>query len=148
MSRPAAAFPGRLWAGSFLLCCWAGLALAHEVHTRIEATEAVLITLRYANGQPFAYEKYVLYAAGQETPQQVGNTDAQGRIAFVPGKVEKWRLIATSADGHGVNQEFMVPATVERAESATLPRGLLAGFGLSLIFGFFGLIQLFMKRRS
>jgi nickel transport protein len=127
----------------------AASAQAHEVHHRIEATDAVVITLTYANGQPFAYEKYALTPAGQETPQQVGNTDALGRIAFVPGAMLAWRLQATSADGHGVNQEFTVPATGTRAapEVETMPRWLLAGFGLALIFGLFGLFQLFMGRK-
>lgn len=133
----------------FLLCCWASLVHAHEVHYHIEATDAVVITLTYANGQPFAYERYALTLAGQETPQQVGNTDAQGRIAFVPGPTTHWRLQATSADGHGMNQEFTVPATGTSPKSANgiLPRWLLAGFGLSLIFGLFGLFQLFMRKR-
>lgn len=132
-----------------LLLVWIGAVQAHEVRHRIEAAGAVVVSLSYADGQPFAYEKYALYPAGQDTPVQVGNTDAQGRIAFVPGAVKQWRLTATSADGHGVNQEFAAPATETRAATATesLPRWLLAGFGLSLIFGLFGLFQLFMRRK-
>lgn len=132
-----------------LLCGWASLVQAHEVHHRIEAVDAVAITLTYANGQPFAYERYALTPAGQETPQQVGNTDAQGRIAFVPGATTQWRLQATAADGHGVNREFTVPATGTRLEAAneTMPRWLLAGFGLAIIFGLFGLFQLFMRKK-
>jgi len=132
-----------------LLSLWAAFAQAHEVHHRIEATDAVVITLTYANGQPFAYEKYALTPVGQETPQQVGNTDALGRISFVSGAVEKWRVQATSADGHGVNQEFTVPTTDSRAAptNESLPRWLLAGFGLSLIFGLFGLFQLFVRKK-
>lgn len=60
----------------------AAAAQAHEVHLQIETRKAVAITLSYANGQPFAYEKYTLTPAGQEKPLQVGNTDAAGRIAF------------------------------------------------------------------
>lgn len=136
----------------FVLCCWAGWAHAHEVHLRIAATDAVVITLTYASGQPFAYEKYALYPVGQETPQQVGNTDAQGRIAFVPGTTQAWRLQATSTDGHGMNQEFQIPATGNRTTIAneaneTGPRWLLASFGLALIFGLFGLFQLFMRKK-
>lgn len=133
-----------------LLLLAASLAVqAHEVHHRIEVTGAVVVTLNYANGEPFAYEKYALYPAGQETPQQVGNTDAHGRVAFVPGATAQWRLQATSADGHGVNLEFAAP-TVAAGTGATdtaLPRWLLAGFGLSLIFGLFGLFQLFMREK-
>lgn len=132
-----------------LLLFAATLAQAHEVHPRIEAADAVVVTLTYANGQPFAYEKYALYPAGQDTPRQVGNTDAAGRIAFVPDGIGQWRLQATSADGHGVNLEFGAPTVAAPAASATaLPRWLLAGFGLSLIFGLFGLLQLFLRRKS
>jgi nickel transport protein len=124
-------------------------AWAHEVHHRIEASAAVVVTLTYANGQPFDYEKYALTPAGQETPQQVGNTDAQGRIAFVPGAMEKWRVQATSADGHGVNLDFTVPLTGITATTAeSTPRWLLAMLGLSLIFGIFGLIQLLAKKKA
>lgn len=132
-----------------LLGCWTGWAHAHAVHQRIETSEAVVITLSYANGQPFAYEKYALTPLGQETPRQVGNTDAHGRIVFVPDGSEKWRVQATSADGHGVNLEFSVPKTASRAapESHALPRGWLAGCGFALIFGLFGLFQLFMRKR-
>lgn len=131
----------------------AAAAQAHEVHQRIETREAVVIALTYANGQPFAYEKYALTPVGQETPQQVGNTDALGRIAFVPDSIEKWRLQTTSADGHGINQEITVPTTGKHAPAAreareTAPRWLLAGFGLSLIFGLFGLWQLFMRKKA
>ncbi len=124
-------------------------AWAHEVHHRIETSAAVVVTLTYANGQPFDYEKYALTPAGQETPQQVGNTDAQGRIAFVPGAMEKWRVQATSADGHGVNLDFTVPLTGITATTAeSTPRWLLAMLGLSLIFGIFGLIQLLAKKKA
>lgn len=132
---------------ALLLC--AVTAQAHEVHHRIEAANAVVVTLTYANGEPFAYEKYALMPAGQETPRQVGNTDAAGRVAFVPDATGKWRLQATSADGHGVNLEFAAPAVADGRQTAepSPPRWLLAGFGLSLIFGLFGLFQLFARKK-
>jgi nickel transport protein len=130
---------------------WAAAATAHEVHHRVEASQAVVIALAYANGAPFAYEKYALYPAGQETPVQVGNTDAAGRVAFVPGTTRKWRLQATSADGHGLHLEFETPP-VSGAAVAPTPdapeRWQLAAFGLGLLFGIFGLVQLFMRRKQ
>lgn len=135
-----------------ILLLLAAAAQAHEVHHRIEAREAVVITLSYTNGQPFAYEKYALTPIGREIPQQVGNTDAAGRIAFVPDGVEKWRLQTTSADGHGVNQEIAVPISgklVSAAqEGSETPRWLLASFGLSLLFGLFGLLQLTVRKKA
>lgn len=136
---------------ALLLMLWAATAPAHEVHHRIEATQAVVVSLAYANGEPFAYEKYALYPAGQETPVQVGNTDAAGRVAFVPGATQRWRLQATSADGHGVNLEFVAPAAATAAVAAPppeTPRWQTAAFGMALIFGLFGLVQLFVRHRQ
>lgn len=128
---------------------WLAGAQAHEVHHRVDAASAVVVALAYANGEPFAYEKYALYPAGQETPTQVGNTDAAGRVVFIPGATREWRLQANSADGHGANLTFAAPATdaAKAAPRETTPRGLLAGFGLSLIFGLFGLVQLFARKK-
>jgi predicted phage tail protein len=63
--------------------------------------------------------------------------------------MEKWRVQATSADGHGVNLDFTVPLTGITATTAeSTPRWLLAMLGLSLIFGIFGLIQLLAKKKA
>ena len=135
---------------SFLLLCWIAAAQAHEVHHRIEAAGTTVITLTYANGEPFAYEKYALYPAGAQTPRQVGNTDARGRIAFVPGETRQWRVQATSGDGHGVDLEFTAPEVAAPAAATpaeTLSHWLRAGCGLALIFGLFGLFQLFTRKK-
>lgn len=158
-----------------LLCYGPALALAHGVHHRIEAGNAVVITLTYANGKPFANQKYALTPVGQEKPRQLGNTDASGRIAFVPDAITDWRLQATAADGHGLKREFVlpppspapppaalpaspasaVPAAAPAQATPTLsavpasetpPRWMMAVSGLSLIFGLFGLYQLFVRR--
>lgn len=135
---------------------WLALALsalshAHEITHAISPATALTITLTYADGKPFAYEKYALYAVGSDTPRQVGNTDAAGRIVFVPDGVSQWRLIAASADGHGVNLEF---ASVEQTSGPVagdcerLPRGVAIGVGFAILFGIFGLAQLFAKGRK
>ncbi|WP_172600028.1 ABC transporter permease [Sulfuricystis multivorans] len=132
-----------------LLLCLSPPVAAHEVHTQIDVAEAVVIKLTYANGEPFAYEKYALTAAGRQTPQQVGNTDAAGRIVFLPGQQEKWQLSAVSADGHGVSQEITVPTrgAPSKAAAPMQPRWLIAFSGFTLIFGLFGLWQLFLRRK-
>ncbi len=136
---------------ALVLLLWTVGAAAHEVHHDIAATGAVMVHLRYADGSPFAYEKYELFPEGQEVPVQVGNSDAQGRVVFVPGETINWRLKAYSADGHGVDLKFAAPAI----QAATAP-AVAAGpdrptqllIGLSLLFGLFGLVQLFLRRRK
>lgn len=130
------------------LLLWAGAAAAHEVHHAVAAREAAVVSLAYADGSPFAYEKYELYAAGQDVPVQVGNTDAAGRVAFVPGAGRQWRLKAYSADGHGVDLRFEAPPLQAAAapQAAGPDRATPTLVGLSLLFGLFGLYQLFRRR--
>ncbi len=157
-----------------LVCVWTPLAQAHAVNHRIEVSTAATITLNYANERPFAHKQYALTPAGQSKPVQVGETDAQGRIVFVPGELRHWWLKASSADGHGVSREIVVPALMqlETALPATAastsafpsppvqagvpatggspcapPVWLRANIGLALMFGLFGLYQIFLRRR-
>jgi nickel transport protein len=135
---------------AILVALWAGAANAHEVHHVIAATNAVSISLSYADGSPFAYEKYELYPEGKDVPQQVGNTDAAGRIAFIPGETKQWRIKAYSADGHGVDLHFESPvlqANITAAESGP-GRSTMALLGLGVILALFGAYQLFFGRKT
>lgn len=134
-----------------LLLLWAGMAAGHEVHHAVVAGNAVVVTLRYADGSPFAYEKYELYPAGRDVPMQVGNSDAQGHVVFLPGDVREWRLKAFSADGHGTDLRFDAPAVATAAPAAgdTSPGRIgLVLFGLSIILGGFGLYQMLLRKKT
>lgn len=143
----------RPWSSLALLplALWSLAAPAHEVHHRLSAVGAVAIALSYADGEPFAYEKYELTAEGQQVPMQVGNTDAAGRVVFIPGDQRRWRLKAYSADGHGVDLNFEAPDTAAPATTAAEAapsRITQVVLGLSLLFGLFGLWQLFLRRKN
>lgn len=134
---------------AFLLMLWATMAGAHEVHHAIAATNAVSISLTYADGSPFAYEKYELYPDAKDIPAQVGNTDATGRVVFIPGETKNWRIKAYSADGHGVDLRFESPA-LQAGPTATADaapgRTTLALLGLGIILAGFGAYQLFGRK--
>jgi nickel transport protein len=133
-----------------LTALWCGTAAAHEVHHTVAATGAVVVSLSYADGSAFAYEKYELTPEGQQVPAQVGNTDAAGRVVFLSGNLPRWRLKAYSADGHGVDLRFEAPqpaASTPAAPAAGPDRATQVVIGLSILFGLFGLLQLFLHRR-
>lgn len=122
---------------------------AHEVQVAVGSAVATVLQINYADGQPFAFEAYELYPQGGEVPAQVGRTDARGRVSFVAGQGETYRLKAWSADGHGVEQLVVSvggDGVVNVAPSSNRTPLLLAGAGG--IFGLFGLWQLFLRRRS
>lgn len=130
---------------SFCLPAW-----AHEVKLTQLPQTAQLITLQYADGQPFAFEAYELYPAGTTQPYQVGRTNAHGQIVFIPDSQADWRLKAYAADGHGVDQTLTVATgpTDQTSSTSSTPRPLLLAAGLGIIFGLFGLYQLFLRKSS
>ncbi|MDR2239134.1 MAG: hypothetical protein LBE33_01670 [Zoogloeaceae bacterium] len=128
-------------------------AFAHEVRHDIEMRDAVAVRLTFADGQPFAFEAFEVYAAGGDTPLQVGRTDAQGRALFLPPASGAVRLRAFSADGHGVDLTFDPPRGGEAAPpptSSSLEEGRSAKFvfGIGILLALFGIVQLFLRRKE
>jgi nickel transport protein len=125
-------------------------ALAHDVSHRVGTALAVTVALSYGDGKPFAYEAYELFPDGADVPAQVGRTDGQGRVVFVPGEHRKWRLRAFSGDGHGADFRFESPergSASSSADAVWLDRPAMAALGLGLILAGFGIWQLFLRRR-
>jgi len=151
LMRNGAHCAAALAAVAFML---AAPARAHEVVNEIQRRQAVSVTLAYSDGEPFSYETYELYAGHGKTPVQTGRTDSHGRVVFLPGPEDTMRLRAFSADGHGVDLRFQVPAASPEAaagEAATAaapgrPAKLLAGLAAILVL--FAGWQLFIRKKN
>jgi len=136
------------WLACLLLC---SPALAHEIQHSVGAQNAVCVRLTFADGQPFAFEAFEVYAAGSETPLQVGRTDAQGRALFMPPQTGAVRLRAFSADGHGVDLKFDPPRGGEATATAVAaPEDRNARFmlGAGILLALFGVAQLLLRRKG
>jgi nickel transport protein len=134
---------------ALVLCAWLpGQALAHELQHSVDEGAAVSVKLSFADGSDFDFEAYEVYRDGDEIPFQVGRTDAQGRVVFIPDRAGAWRVKAFSEDGHGVDFSFTtgVKSDVQDADEPPLARHLRILVGLSVIFGVFGLVTLFTRR--
>lgn len=126
---------------------------AHEVHETVTQAPATVVQLRYADDEPFARERYELFADGSTTPTLTGRTDAQGRIVFLGDGVTRWRLRAFSADGHGVDVPLEVAAAGAPAASGPAPsdagrawRLVLGGLAIAAVAG--GVMTWLQRSRS
>lgn len=132
---------------------WAGAASAHEVQHEIAPGKAVVVRLVYADGEPFAYEQYELFAQGRTQPVQSGRTDYKGRVLFAADDGSAWRLRSFSADGHGVDLSFDARADAS-ADGAAAPvaaapsRAMRLLTGLAVILGGFAALALLLRRRK
>jgi len=136
---------------ALLLCAWLpGQALAHDLQHEIGEGEAVSVRLFYADGSAFAFESYEVYRAGEEVPFQVGRTDFLGRVVFLPDRAGTWRIKAFSEDGHGADFSLTTGegSGIRDSSRPLLERHLGIVVGVSVIFGVFGIVDLWMRRRG
>ena len=134
---------------ALLLCLWLPeRAAAHDLRHSIEESAAVTVQLFFADGNEFSFESYEVYYAGEESPFQVGRTDARGRLVFLPDRAGTWRVKAFSEDGHGADLSLTTGAqgAIESADRSLFERHSRLVVGVSIIFGIFGLVSLYARR--
>ena len=136
---------------ALLLCLWLPeRAAAHDLRHSIEEGAAVTVKLFFADGNEFSFEGYEVYRAGEEIPFQVGRTDAHGRVVFLPDRAGAWRVKAFSEDGHGAEISLTTGAqgAIESADRSLFERYSRLVVGVSIIFGIFGLVSLFARKKG
>lgn len=123
---------------------------AHDLQYTVSGGQAVVVKLFYVDNTPFTFEGYEIYREGEKLPYQVGRTDGQGRIAFLPDRAATWRVKAISEDGHGLDFKLATDAaaSVTGAEKPFIERYGRVAVGVALILGLFGVLNLFLKRKK
>lgn len=129
--------------------CLARPAAAHDLQYSVTAGQAVVVKLFYVDNKPFSFEGYEIYRQGETLPYQVGRSDGQGRIAFLPDRAGAWRLKAISEDGHGLDFTLRTGAAaqVEAAEKPAYERYGRVIVGVAVILGLFGVLSLYVRRK-
>ena len=136
---------------AWVLIAMGSTAAAHDLQHEAGVGEgAISVRLFFSDGNVFSFEAYEVYREGEEIPFQVGRTDALGRLTFIPDRPGTWRVKVFSEDGHGLDFS-VVAGEAGGVETAGGPR--LHGYsrlvvGIAVIFGIFGLLNLFFGRRK
>ncbi len=133
---------------SFLLFFACTCVQAHGLEYRYGLEPALVVTLTDEDGHSFSFRDYEVFRAGEQTPYQVGRTDGQGRIAFLPDRAGAWRVRAISEDGHGIDFVLQADAADRPAgvEKPAFERYGRLAFGVALILGLFASLGLYLKR--
>jgi nickel transport protein len=147
-----------------LLVIGCSSAGAHGLRHTVTRGESVVVTLSYSNGVAFSGEAYEIFRAGDADPYQSGRTDPFGRIVFMPDSSAAWRIRAFSEDGHGLDISIETPDpsghpdtneappdTLERTntgdDKAPVGTGWRIAMAFSLLFGMFGVVSIFARRK-
>jgi nickel transport protein len=130
--------------------CLPSAALGHELRHSVGEGRAAFVAVSRADGRAFAGEGYEIFRGQETSPFQVGRTDVHGRLAFFPDRAGAWRVKVFSEDGHGLELALSTDeeGDLERREAPSLPGHLRILVGVCILFGLFGLVQLFWRTRS
>jgi nickel transport protein len=134
---------------SLMLIC-AAQVQAHDLQYSVGGGQAVVIRLFYVDNSPFTFEGYEIYREGEKLPYQVGRTDSQGRIAFLPDRAATWHIKAISEDGHGLDFKLDTDAAaaLSGTEKPFFERYARIAVGIAVILGLFGFLSLYVKRKK
>lgn len=125
-------------------------AHGHDLHHTVSEGPAVVVQLFHDDDDSdFAFESYEVYRDGEAQPYQVGRTDGRSRLAFLPDRAGTWQVKVFSADGHGVDLRLTTGAAghLEGAEQPFYQRHGRIVAGVAVIFGLFGLLDLYLRHR-
>lgn len=124
-------------------------AMAHGLDYQVGQATAVVVQLHDGDGTPLAFQAYEIYPDGSNRPSQVGQSDAVGRVAFLPDRAGKWRVRVVAEHGHGLDfsLDTDAAATVTVVERPFLERHARILIGVALILGLFGVASLFLRRK-
>jgi len=147
--KPAVRFP-RCFAIAATLLSLAQPAAAHDLQYSVSSANAVVVKLFYVDNTAFTFEGYEIFHAGEKLPYQVGRTDSQGRIAFLPDRAGTWRIKAISEDGHGLDFTLKTDAAakIEASDKPAYERYGRIVVGIAVILGLFGFLALYVKRNK
>lgn len=127
-------------------------AVAHTVDYQVDHTQAVVVTVRL--GEEIAsYSEYKIFPPDQtDPPFQLGRTDAQGRLAFLPDRLGTWTVLVEADSQHGLHGAKVEIQVDDKITASLATRPLVARHtrlvvGISLLIGIFGLTALWRSRR-
>jgi nickel transport protein len=143
-----------VWLVAACAVLWFGCAAtprAHGLVDEVQQRPATVVSMRHADGTPFANAAFELRAEGSDEVLLSGRTDAQGRAVLLPEGPGPWRFRAYSDDGHGLERRIVapqVPAEATLAASAGADRSSRFLFGAAVLAVVFAALQWLSRRKA
>lgn len=132
---------------------WAnGTLLAHTIHYEVQP-KGISAKIFYTKDDPASYSEYEIYGPGDTEPYQIGRTNRAGFLSFLPDRTGTWKIkvLGESSHGfHGITFEVKVDKAfeLESFEKPLVAKHTKVIVGVSVIFGLFGIISLYLSRKK
>lgn len=125
-------------------------AEAHSINYHVE-NKGVSVRVFYSENDPASYSSFEIFGPGDKIHYQIGRTDKNGFVTFLPDRKGKWRITVFGESDHGFHGTQIEVVVNESLFMESFKKPLVARFtklfvGMSLIFGTFGIWALFLKK--
>ncbi len=128
-----------------------GKLYAHTIHYEIQP-KGISAKIFYTQSDPASYSEYEIYGPGDTEPYQIGRTNRAGFLSFLPDRPGIWKIKVLGESSHGFHG-ITIDVKVDKAFNLeSFEKPLVAKYtkmmvGVSVIFGLFGIISLYLSRR-
>ncbi len=125
---------------------------AHTIHYEVQP-KGISAKIFYTQTDPASYSEYEIYGPGDTEPYQIGRTNRAGFLSFLPDRPGTWRIkiLGESSHGfHGITIELKVDKAfdLESFDKPLVAKHTKIIVGISVIFGLFGIISLYLSRKK
>jgi len=124
---------------------------AHTIHYEVQS-KGISAKIFYTQSDPASYSEYEIYGPGDTEPYQIGRTNRAGFLSFLPDRPGIWKIkvLGESSHGfHGITFDVKVDKAfnLESFEKPLVAKHTKMMVGVSVIFGLFGIISLYLSRK-
>ncbi len=128
-----------------------GKLYAHTIHYEVQP-KGISAKIFYSPRDPASYSEFEIYGPGDTEPYQVGRTSRTGFLSFLPDRPGTWRIkvLGESTHGfHGITFDIKVDKAfdLESFDKPLVAMHTKVIVGISVIFGLFGIISLYLSRK-
>lgn len=138
--------------GLLVLLLFVSHAHGHAIHYEVQP-KGISVKVFYDRDNPASYSQYELFGPGDQEPHQVGRTDKNGFLSFLPDRPGTWKVKVWGESSHGFHGVTIDVKVDSAFQIESFGKPLVATHtklivGVSLIFGLFGIYALWRSRKK
>ncbi len=124
----------------------------HSIHYDVQQ-KGISVKVFYEKDNPASYSEYELFGPGDKEPHQIGRTDKNGFLSFIPDRMGSWKIKVWGESTHGFHGVTIDINVNQALQLDSFSKPLVSTYtklvvGISIIFGLFGIFAFWKSRRK
>lgn len=123
----------------------------HSIHYDVQQ-KGISVKVFYEKEHPASYSEYELFGPGDKEPHQIGRTDKNGFLSFIPDRMGSWKIKVWGESTHGFHGVTIDINVNQSLQLDSFSKPLVSTYtklvvGISIIFGLFGIFAFWKSRK-